>query len=68
MPIEIRTIWITVNRLLTIINGFLLGILGGLTPFHSKNGLVKKIPLAANIILLLTLAFILFAEIRVHYF
>ncbi|GHM98575.1 hypothetical protein WSM22_00650 [Cytophagales bacterium WSM2-2] len=63
MTIDIRQIWNTLNRVLSIINGFLFGILGGMLPFYVKKGEPLKIPLTANVILLAVLILVVVAEV-----
>jgi hypothetical protein len=70
MAILFKTIWATTNRLLTIVNGFLLGLLTGAganSILYTKKGQFRKIPIFVNLILLVALAFILFAEIRTNF-
>ena len=67
MPTEIRTICITLTKCLTIVNGFLFGILGGFSPLHT-NLRTREVPVFVNLTLLVILAFVLYAEIRVNYF
>jgi hypothetical protein len=54
---KIRQIWLSINNVLTIINLFLIGILTfGNIPKKYQD---KKIPFAANIVLLVVLIFTL---------
>ena len=62
MPIRIRNIWEAVNTMLTIMNIILFGILT-FNPIHFKEVRDKKIPVIANIGLLLFLGLGLFAAL-----
>jgi len=56
MTKAIRNIWGVINKVLTIINSFLLAVIFSSTmPEQTRKGKEIKIPLAANIILLIVL-------------
>ncbi|WP_299759054.1 hypothetical protein [uncultured Pontibacter sp.] len=54
MAYTFRDIWVAINKLLTLINAILFSMLGGSLYNHKKKRYVK-IPLVANIALLLVL-------------
>jgi predicted permease len=56
MALTFRDIWMTINKALTAINSLLLMLVLGGSLYDSKKKRHIKIPLIANIILLLVLA------------
>jgi hypothetical protein len=66
--LKIRQMLYRINHVLTTINGFIFGLLGGFSPLHTKVGHVKSIPLFVNVALLLVLALVLYTEIRVGFY
>ncbi len=67
MTAQLKSIWIIVNTVLTTINGFIFGILGGFSPLHVNRKEPVKIPVYLNLLLAFLLVFILVAEIRVNF-
>ncbi|GAB3194843.1 hypothetical protein ABID22_000082 [Pontibacter aydingkolensis] len=63
MTAEIRDIWRTVNKVLTIVNLILLGLVT-LNIVRYKEIKDKKIPVVANVLLLLFLGLGLYAAIN----
>jgi hypothetical protein len=60
MTLDIRHIWNSVNKILTVINVLLFGLIL-LRPFDYQKAKATKLPVALNIVLLLILVFIVFA-------
>lgn len=60
MTLDIRNIWNSVNKVLTVINVLLLGLIL-MSPFDFKKAKETKIPVVFNILLLAILLFIVFA-------
>ncbi|OKL41097.1 hypothetical protein [Pontibacter flavimaris] len=56
MALTFRAIWMTINKALTAINSLLFILVMGSSLYDSKKKRHVKIPLIANIILLLVLA------------
>lgn len=64
MRIPLIKLVVTINKVLTIINGFIFGLLIQFSPLHNKKGKARKIPLIANSALLAVLVGVLIAAIR----
>jgi hypothetical protein len=56
MALTFRDIWLAINKALTAINSLLLTLVMGVSLYDSKKKRHVKIPLIANILLLLVLA------------
>jgi hypothetical protein len=59
-------ILVSVNRVLTTINGFIFGILIQFSPLHSRKNKTLRIPLPINVALLMVLLVILFLLLRAY--
>ena len=67
MTKAILNIWNTINKVLTVLNSFLLGILFQIgIPEQNKLGKKVKVPLVANIVLLVVLVTLLTLAIRYY--
>jgi hypothetical protein len=60
MSLPFMRILVSVNRVLTTINGFIFGILIQFSPLHSRKNKIVRIPLPINVALLMVLLVILF--------
>ena len=58
MALTFRDIWMAINKALTAINSLLLTLVMGVSLYDSKKKRHIKIPLIANIILLLVLVIV----------
>jgi hypothetical protein len=64
MTRDLLKIFVSINRVLTTINGFFFGILIQFSPIHSRKGKALRIPLPVNVVLLAALVVVLILLFR----